>query len=180
MSSSLARLTKSLFFSKGRRLSQFRTADATAASSSSSPFSIIKVQPFSSDSITYSGGHASSGQGGYYGSGGARAKADAKANQDITEEQRNKMLAISTDVIKIQLVMEEIATMEDLLREDQKTNENEVTDRSVEIRGKMKRMISQELLESLKRLEIDGGPKWGLTSEEHDLVVLAREKVNTC
>jgi hypothetical protein len=76
--------------------------------------------------------------------------------------------------------MEEIATMEDLLREDQKTNENEVTDRSVEIRGKMKRMISQELLESLKRLEIDGGPKWGLTSEEHDLVVLAREKVNTC
>eukprot|EP00979_Chaetoceros_neogracilis_P000358 scaffold86_cov169-Chaetoceros_neogracile.AAC.1 len=178
MSSSLARLTKSLFFSKGR-LSQFRTATATAAaSSSSSPFSIIKIQPFSSDSITYSGGHASSGsgQGGYYGSGGARAKADAKANQDITQEQRNKMLAISTDVVKIQLVMEEIATMEDLLREDQKTNENEVTDRSVEIRGKMKRMISQELLESLKRLEIDGGPKWGLTSEEHDLVVLAREK----
>lgn len=187
--SSLTRLSKSLF-SKGRISQMVFCTSRTAAASSSyllpvvspRPFTITNVQPFSSDSITYSGGQASSGsgQGGYYGSGGARAKAEAKSTHDITQEQRSKMLAISTDVETIQLIMEEIQKMEDLLREDQIENDNEVTDRSVEIRGKMKSLVSQQLLESLERLEIEGGPKWGLTSEEHDLVMLAREKVNTC
>jgi len=36
--------------------------------------SVVHAVPVRSFSITYSGGHASSGQGGFYGSGGARAK----------------------------------------------------------------------------------------------------------
>jgi len=35
---------------------------------------VVHAVPVRSFSITYSGGHASSGQGGFYGSGGARAK----------------------------------------------------------------------------------------------------------
>ena len=32
----------------------------------------------------------------------------------------------------------------------------------------------------LNRLEVDGEPVWGLSSDERDLVQYAREKVNEC
>lgn len=41
-------------------------------------------------------------------------------------------------------------------------------------------MTSTEVLESLNRLEFDGSPVWGLSTNERALVELAREKVNEC
>jgi len=91
------------------------------------------------------------------------------------------MLALASDVEKIQMVMEQLEKLEDLLTADQEDNGGEVTNRSVELRGDIKRLVSNgEFLESLDRLEIQGGPVWGLSSEEHDMVCMAREMVNTC
>lgn len=132
------------------------------------------------ENITYSGGHANTGQGGYYGSGGARAKAEAEATANITDDQRSKVLAISTDIEVISLVMDEIEKLEDELRIEQEANEG-VTDKAIELRAKMKHLVtSEEFMSSLENLEISGAPVWGLSSSEHDLVVVAREKVNTC
>jgi len=93
------------------------------------------------------------------------------------------MLALTTDVSTIQIVLEEIQRMEDDLRENQLESKGEVTGKSLEIRGKMKHLVSsKEFLGGLERLEVEGGagPKWGLSSREHALVVMAREKVNSC
>jgi hypothetical protein len=95
----------------------------------------LQKRALSSGSITYSGGHPNSGQGGYYGSGGARAKAEENSGVDTTQEQRSKMLALASDVEKIQMVMEQLEKLEDLLTADQEDNGGEVTNRSVELRG---------------------------------------------
>ncbi len=136
-----------------------------------------------SDSITYSGGQASAGQGGYYGSGGARAigNSDNDAEACSTTEQRSKMLALASDVEKITMVMNEVELLQNLLEEDREEHNGEVTNRSIELRGQMKHlMTSPQFLECLDRLEIMGAPIWGLSSEEHDLIQFARQQVNSC
>lgn len=153
-------------------------------SSSSSSFSSFQCCTFSSssssDNITYSGGHASSGQGGYYGSGGARAKAEQDSTRDITQEQRSKVLAISSDVQAVQQFLEELEQLEDLLREEEQESGGKVTGRSEELRSKRKHLVSnRKILECLDRLQIEGAPVWGLSSEEHDMVVMARERVKS-
>mmetsp|Transcript_5861 Transcript_5861/g.8714 ORF Transcript_5861/g.8714 Transcript_5861/m.8714 type:complete len:174 (-) Transcript_5861:1234-1755(-) len=138
------------------------------------------ARTFSSESITYSGGQPSQGQGGYYGSGGARVLKPS-AIGDVTEEQRSKMIALATDVEKIIMVMDELEVLESLMEKDQEENNGEVTNRSIELRGAIKHLITNhEFLECLDQLEIMGKPVWGLSSSEHELVLLAREKVNTC
>jgi len=176
---SLARFSKSIISNnKARLLSQINSSSRTTIATTARSFS-----DSGTGSITYSGGHAAHGQGGYYGSGGARAKAEEEAEKDITQEQRNKMLAITTDVTTIQTVLEQISLMEDHMREEMLESKGEVTGKSLEIRGKMKHLVSsKEFLERLERLEVEGGagPKWGLSSKEYALVVEAREKVNSC
>eukprot|EP00559_Dactyliosolen_fragilissimus_P002971 CAMPEP_0184864054 /NCGR_PEP_ID=MMETSP0580-20130426/13500_1 /TAXON_ID=1118495 /ORGANISM="Dactyliosolen fragilissimus" /LENGTH=160 /DNA_ID=CAMNT_0027362683 /DNA_START=88 /DNA_END=567 /DNA_ORIENTATION=+ len=112
----------------------------------------------SSTNITYSGGQASEGQGGYYGSGGARAL--ASKNQTVSTE-RSKMLALADDVESIKKVMEELDVLENLLRRDQEENDGKVTNRSIELRGSIKHlMTNKEFMECLNRLEITGEPVW--------------------
>jgi hypothetical protein len=131
---------------------------------------------FSTENITYSGGQPSKGQGGFYGSGGSR-KIDATVS---TESQRSKLLALASDVEYISNVMDKVLELESLLQDEQKQNK-EVSNRSIELKSKMKQLVgTPEFLQCLDRLEIQGAPIWGLTTQEHELLKAAREKVNNC
>lgn len=91
------------------------------------------------------------------------------------------MIALESDVEIVHLAMEQLEELEELLRDDQEFHEGKVSDRSVELRGKIRAMIAnKDFLESLDRLEIEGSPVWGLSSDEYDMVCMAREKLNAC
>lgn len=76
--------------------------------------------------------------------------------------------------------MEELEQLEDWLREEEEESGGKVTKRSEELRSKRTHLVSNpKFLECLDRLQIEGAPVWGLSSEEHEMVVLAREKVNS-
>mmetsp|Transcript_23282 Transcript_23282/g.55180 ORF Transcript_23282/g.55180 Transcript_23282/m.55180 type:complete len:203 (+) Transcript_23282:254-862(+) len=126
-----------------------------------------------SDNITYSGGHASDGQGGFY----ASFNRASGGEQIDTDDQRKNMLAMAADVQKVSDVMKELETLEGLLQRES----DPTTGRSIEIKAGIKKlMTNQELLNALDRLETNGGPVWGLSSEERDLIIEARDKVNEC
>ncbi|KAK1744699.1 hypothetical protein QTG54_003990 [Skeletonema marinoi] len=146
---------------------------ARAATSTSS----ISRMAFSSsgygESITYSGGQASEGQGGFYGSGGARVS-------KIETEHKPEMMALAADVENLTLVMQEMCKLEEMLEEEKEGNSG-VTGKSLEISSKIKKiMTSSDVMDCLNRLEVEGEPVWGLSSEERDLVHAARQKVNEC
>ena len=123
----------------------------------------------------YSGGQATEGQGGFYGSGGARA---AVLDYNSDDDERSKMLALAADVQKITQVMDELEKLESLLRAE---DPGSVTGKSMELKNAIKKlMTAPEVLESLNRLEIQGSPVWGLSSEEREMIIAAREKVNAC
>ena len=125
--------------------------------------------------ITYSGGQATEGQGGYYGSGGSR--------KDLTPEteHRPEMLALAGDVEKIQALMTEVDTLEGLLVREKEDSKGEITGRNIELRSTIKKlMTSPDFMECLNRLEFQGEPIWGLSTGERDLIQLARAKVNEC
>jgi len=128
-------------------------------------------------SITYSGGQATEGQGGFYGSGGARATGDEKTR----EEGRPEMLALAADVQKVRQVMKEVETLENLYENEMSDSKGQVTGRSIEIRSSIKKlMTSHEFLSCLTRLEVKGEPTWGLSSAERELIMDARRLVNEC
>ncbi|KAL7476821.1 hypothetical protein ACHAW6_002653 [Cyclotella cf. meneghiniana] len=127
-----------------------------------------------SDNITYSGGQASEGQGGFYGSGGARAS-------KLETEHKPEMVALATDVENLTLVMEEVYKLEEMLEEEKDKADGGVSGKTLEISSKIKKiMTSVDVMECLKRLEVEGEPVWGLSSEERELVYDARQKVNEC
>ena len=152
--------------------------------------------------IKYSGGQPSVGQGGFYGSGGARALTpdsssttdnDDDASQQKQNQERNKMLAMAHDVQTVRLVMQELDLLESLLRNEEESKSttgssgspssslDAVSPKSMEIKNSMKKlMTSTDFLESLNNLEVQGEPAWGLSCEEREMIVLAREKVNAC
>ena len=144
--------------------------------------------------IKYSGGQPSVGQGGFYGSGGARALTpdtssttdDDDASQQKQNQERNKMLAMAHDVQTVRLVMQELDLLESLLRNEEESksspsSSDAVSPKSMEIKNSMKKlMTSTDFLESLNNLEVQGEPAWGLSCEEREMIVLAREKVNAC
>eukprot|EP00978_Attheya_sp_CCMP212_P003285 scaffold6794_cov46-Attheya_sp.AAC.5 len=126
--------------------------------------------PFSS--ITYSGGQATEGQGGYYGSGGARVGADGAAK---TTEHRPEMMALAADVNQVARTMEEVETLENLIVDET----DKLSSTSIEIHAKLKKLVTAPaFMECLNRLEVRGEPAWGLSVAEHELITLAREKVN--
>lgn len=126
------------------------------------------------ESITYSGGQASEGQGGFYGSGGARVSKGET-------EHRPEMVALAADVENLTLVMEEIYNMDAMLEEEKENATSSVTGKTLEISSKIKKiMTSVDVMDCLNRLEVEGEPVWGLSSEERDLVHAAREMVNKC
>eukprot|EP00616_Rhizochromulina_sp_CCMP1243_P003624 CAMPEP_0118998312 /NCGR_PEP_ID=MMETSP1173-20130426/63009_1 /TAXON_ID=1034831 /ORGANISM="Rhizochromulina marina cf, Strain CCMP1243" /LENGTH=266 /DNA_ID=CAMNT_0006949803 /DNA_START=288 /DNA_END=1089 /DNA_ORIENTATION=- len=124
-------------------------------------------------SITYSGGHASDGQGGFYGSGGARAGKEgqiAHHPEAIVELQ---------DIRLLEQVMSEVATLEDQLATSMATHGSSVNEQSIELKAAIKRkMSSKAMAQLLDRLEINGTPRWGLSTKERKLVNLARDKFN--
>jgi hypothetical protein len=129
----------------------------------------------------YSGGQASPGQGGFYGSGGARALSPDHTVEQHQNNERNKMLAVAQDVQNVRLTMQELDLLESLLRGEEKDNIEGVSSKSMELKNSIKKlMTAPEFLESLNNLEVQGEPAWGLSCEERELIMLAREKVNEC
>ena len=122
----------------------------------------------------YSGGQATEGQGGFYGSGGARAQVGSTGEGD---DSRRQLLALAADVELIARVMEEIDVLEETLRETQSAGN--VTSQTMEIKNAIKkRLTAADVIESLNRLEVQGQPTWGLSTKERELIMAAREKMN--
>jgi hypothetical protein len=137
------------------------------------------------------------GQGGFYGSGGARAlspdhKLDGTENNvfDQQSKERNKMLAMAQDVQTVRITMQELDLLESLLRNEIEGTSNQtatstsntgVSSKSMELKNSIKKlMTSNDFLDSLNNLEVQGEPSWGLSCEEREMIILAREKVNAC
>lgn len=51
----------------------------------------------------------------------------------------------------------------------------------IELKAQIKKlMTSPEVSEALDRLEIQGEPVWGLSTEEREMIVMCREKIKEC
>ena len=108
---------------------------------------------------------ASSWQGGFYGSGGSRVT--------TAPQHHPEAIARQADISGLAQIMQEIEAMEQELR----TLGNVVNSRTIEIKTKIKKSISNpKVREMLNRLEIKGEPVWGLSSKERDLVRAAKQK----
>lgn len=150
----LYREMKLLKYLKPRRLAAFQ------------PRAFFCEGNFGSGSVTYSGGHASQGQGGFYGSGGSRATgASVPHHPEAIANQR--------DIQDLAKIVGDVEILETELR----SLGNTVNSRTIEIKARIKKLISNpHVREILNRLEIKGQPVWGLSSKERDLVRSAREK----
>eukprot|EP00527_Entomoneis_sp_CCMP2396_P008619 CAMPEP_0198154822 /NCGR_PEP_ID=MMETSP1443-20131203/68806_1 /TAXON_ID=186043 /ORGANISM="Entomoneis sp., Strain CCMP2396" /LENGTH=163 /DNA_ID=CAMNT_0043821537 /DNA_START=32 /DNA_END=523 /DNA_ORIENTATION=+ len=125
--------------------------------------------------ITYSGGQAFEGQGGFYSSGGHRASA---GDRDHQQDGREFMLAVASDVQAIEHVMDEVDRLESLLESE---DSGAVTNKSMELKNAIKKAVTApDFVEALKRLEVEGAPVWGLSTAEREMIVLAKEKMNNC
>ena len=142
-------------------LATLRTAARRAARTS---------QPLSrsyAPSITYSGGQASEGQGGFYGSGGARV-AKGPVSWD------HKAVASSEAIRSLTGLMEEASKLEERIRSG-----DELDDAVIEAKGALKKLMTgDEVTELLSSLEMGGEPVWGLSTKERRLVREAKEKIH--
>jgi hypothetical protein len=130
--------------------------------------------------VQYSGGQPTAGQGGYYGSGGARASGESHESDAVnaTESERTKVLAMAADVQTIAAVMNEVSTLESILESEEGSGNPSKT---MEIRNAIKKlMTSADVTSALNRLYVQGEPVWGLSVSERDMISYAREKVNEC
>lgn len=126
----------------------------------------------------YSGGQATEGQGGFYGSGGARAQLEADGDP-ATDASRRQLLALAADVEKITQVMVEVDRLEEALLDAAEDANAVVAPRSMETKNAIKKlMTAPDFIEALNRLEVQGQPKWGLSTKERELIVEARERIN--
>lgn len=120
-------------------------------------------------SITYSGGQASEGQGGFYGSGGARAKTKPT-------EWNSKAVAEAKDIQRLESLMEEVSKIDDII-----AGGESLSPKVIENKQAMKKLLtSPSTTELLDRLEIGGQPIWGLSQRERILVKEARKKALNC
>ena len=114
--------------------------------------------------ITYSGGHASEGQGGFYGSGGSRVAA-------VNVTSHPEALADAAAVIQLQTIMDSVRSMQD----------GDAQELSMEAKASIRKtMTDPKTMDLLLSLEIKGQPKWGLSVTERTLVKEARELANSC
>ena len=73
--------------------------------------------------------------------------------------------------------MDEYNTLESLLAAE----ESDISNKSIELKSAIKKLMTgPETINALNRLEVHGEPVWGLSSDERELIMLAREKVNEC
>jgi len=124
------------------------------------------VRPYS---ITYSGGQASEGQGGFYGSGGARVKKEGV-------EWNSKAVAQLEDIKELNGIMADVSKLE--VANDGK---DPLSESVIENKQTIKRlMTAPQTVEVIDRLELGGQPVWGLSQSERELVRDARAKYDTC
>jgi hypothetical protein len=109
----------------------------------------------------------------------------------VDTEGRNRVLAMAADVQRIQMTVTELDVLENLLRSeeeeataaagsDESGNSSPVTSKTIELKNSIKKLItSTDVVESLKNLEIQGSPVWGLSTEEREMIVYLRDKMNT-
>lgn len=125
--------------------STLRRATATAAARSAArAWAAPATRSFG---VTYSGGHASVGQGGFYGSGGARAL-------KVAAEQADGAVAAAEDVELMKDLMAKVSAMDAAAAKEA--------------------MGASDAAALLERLEFGGQPVWGLTLAERDMVTAAR------
>ena len=103
--------------------------------------------------------------GGFYGSGGSRAA--IKVQSPGNNINRSNLLALTSDIDQIKTVLDECMSLEE-------TNMSKE-----ELTTSIKNLVTKkEFVDSLDRLQTaDGQPVWGLSSNEHDLIMLARDKL---
>ena len=80
-------------------------------------------------------GQASEGQGGFYGSGGARAS-------KLETVHIPGLLALASDVENLTMVMEEIEKLESMLEEEKEKAGSKVTGKQLEISSKIKKIMT--------------------------------------
>ncbi|CAH0485476.1 unnamed protein product [Peronospora farinosa] len=97
---------------------------------------------------TYSGGHPSEGQGGFYGSAKSRSEANSKFNPGARAEPQ--------DVTKLQQLMKQWETQKDSL-----TTAEQI---------KALTRIASEEETLIQRLLIRGAPVWGLSTQQRQFV----------
>lgn len=115
-----------------------------------------------SDSITYSGGQASSGQGGYYGSGGSRA------TKLVVPHYHPEACARPVDVQELNRLMKLVDTLEVDLKVKRTAIDIEP---AVEVKDVLNNVMrDEETCCLLSRLVFMGEPVWGLTMKERDFV----------
>ena len=120
-----------------------------------------------SDSVTYSGGQASEGQGGFYGSGGSRVKTSAPTHHPEAQARKD-------DIDEARQIMDDIHDMEGKLLA---MGNSPVTTESMILKNEInKKARSARVKELLGRLEIKGEPVWGLDVSERELVRELKEK----
>lgn len=118
------------------------------------------------DSITYSGGQASQGQGGFYGSGGSRL---AKGDQPHSPE----FMANKEDVDALAKIMADA----DVLEAELAQHGDEVNSTTIELKRKIQKILHTPAMRSLlNKLEVKGEPVWGLSVDERELVKAAKSK----
>mmetsp|Transcript_15896 Transcript_15896/g.49787 ORF Transcript_15896/g.49787 Transcript_15896/m.49787 type:complete len:160 (-) Transcript_15896:1140-1619(-) len=128
------------------------------------------MSSYASDSITYSGGQASEGQGGFYGSGGARVKTKGV-------EWNSKAVAQLEDIQSLQTLMAEVAQLEAAIAEAN----DPLSETAIENKQTIKRLMTRpETTTLIESLEMGGQPVWGLSQSERSLVKEAREKMLNC
>jgi hypothetical protein len=119
-----------------------------------------------SDNITYSGGHANVGQGGFYGSGGSRVSKNVVAHHP-------EAMARQADIKDLVAIMNEVESIDT----DLQSLGNVVSSRSIELKARLKKTVQNpKVRELLARLEIKGEPVWGLSVKERSLVVALRSR----
>ena len=82
-------------------------------------------------------------------------------------------LAQQADIHALSQIMSEV----DQLEVDLSTYGKEVNAKTIELKARIKKTISNPTVRAiLNRLEIKGEPVWGLSSKERDLVRAAKQK----
>lgn len=105
---------------------------------------------------------------------------EAEVAEDTSELSRRRLLAVAADVEFIQKVMDEYESLETMLRSEG-GDTSTVSSKSIEIKASIKKLMTDpQVSECLNRLEVEGEPIWGLSSQERELIIEAREKVNDC
>lgn len=86
------------------------------------------------------------------------------------------MLALAQDVETIRAVMEQVEDFSSQLQ-----SETAVSSRGIELKNAIKKLLTNPAVEqSLNNLEVQGSPVWGLSTQEREMIMLAREKRNEC